>query len=936
MAQNYNVDDILEEIRRKKSREAAQDTYGQEAPPARAPAPQEDYRPRRAEDAQEPRRAVPRADEPYYERTRRPQRRPAAPQHAPQEERRSRLSGFGQEAQEAPRREEPPRRPAQGSARPRYDDYPAEPAPKHARPRYDDYPAEPALKSARPRYDDYPAEPAPKSARPRYDDYPAEPAPKSARPRCDDYPAEPAPKTPYDFESDSAPLPQGETLGETLDRLRRSRGGAAQQPAAPREGAGEGFTFRAAPEEPADDFRLPSWEDDAPPPEAGGFGFQFGFDAGTEPEPDGTRMDIPLRPRPRRNAPAGHTQEIDTAAPRRAREEGPQELAQSKWRQSYAEQELLEQEVPEDDFGAPEDAPYVEKDLRSIRTGLTVRQVVTAVLAFLSLYLTVSLKVVPFAGKLGIPEGYMLPLPPAVAPENNMRLFLIVNLVLVVLAAIVCSNIVGGGIAALCRMRANCDTPAALAVLAVLIQGIVLTVLPDAVLGNGNVSLYFPLAVVVLLFSLFGKKLMMKRIERNFATLTAEGDKYALVQIQNREFAREFSRGLGPDVDRVAYSARAGFITGFLDRSYSPDYSESFSNIASPICLGGALVVGIAGFFLMDRELVSAVSAFAAVLCICAPLSGSLVPNLMLARQARRLSRKGAMLAGYTAAEDYADTGAVVVSDRDLFSDDSVMLHGMKVFAEKRIDEAILDAASVIISCGGIMSGIFLNMIGGNRRMLKKVDSLMYEDGMGLSAWVDGKRVLIGSHELMRNHDIDCPSRDFEMRYTRDGRQVLYIANSGELSAMFVVSYNADPETADALSELERRGVSVALYTTDPNITSELVAAAFGVRRTSVRVLPAKIHAEYAFLTKPKERISAGGCHGGGLAGVLALVRAASAVRKSVMRATVVQLIGIVAGYGLVAFMAFTGSLQLASYGVLLLFGLAWYLITRAAASAGK
>lgn len=71
---------------------------------------------------------------------------------------------------------------------------------------------------------------------------------------------------------------------------------------------------------------------------------------------------------------------------------------------------------------------------------------------------------------------------------------------------------------------------------------------------------------------------------------------------------------------------------------------------------------------------------------------------------------EGSDARGYTAAEDYADTGAVVVSDRDLFSDDSVMLHGMKVFAEKRIDEAILDAASVIISCGGIMSGIFLNM----------------------------------------------------------------------------------------------------------------------------------------------------------------------------------------------------------------------------------
>lgn len=197
--------------------------------------------------------------------------------------------------------------------------------------------------------------------------------------------------------------------------------------------------------------------------------------------------------------------------------------------------------------------------------------------------------------------------------------------------------------------------------------------------------------------------------------------------------------------------------------------------------------------------------------------------------------------------------------------------------------------------------------------------------------------MLIGSHELMRNHDIDCPSRDFEMRYTRDGRQVLYIANSGELSAMFVVSYNADPETADALSELERRGVSIALYTTDPNITSELVAAAFGVRRTSVRVLPAKIHAEYAFLTKPKERISAGACpwgraRGRARAGARCLgrpeighARHRRPAHRASSRATARRLHG-----------PSPGSLQLASYGVLLLFGLAWYLITRAAASAGK
>ena len=156
-----------------------------------------------------------------------------------------------------------------------------------------------------------------------------------------------------------------------------------------------------------------------------------------------------------------------------------------------------------------------------------------------------------------------------------------------------------------------------------------------------------------------------------------------------------------------------------------------------------------------------------------------------------------------------------MISDRDLFPADSVMLHGMKVFAEKRIDEAILDAASVILSCGGILSGVFINMVGNNKRMLRAVDNLVYEDGMGISAWVDGKRVLIGTQELMRMHDIDCPSRDFEARYARDGRQVLYIANSGELSAMFVVSYNASPDIMDAMAGLARRGTSLIclLYT---------------------------------------------------------------------------------------------------------------------------
>ena len=744
---------------------------------------------------------------------------------------------------------------------------------------------------------------------------PAEPAPPPRRPRRT--PAEPAQEGPpsrprqtgagSSFPSREQPEPPQTSKRRTAREDDLKLGwGTAEIPAGGRES--DGFQFRAPGVAPGQQRRGQGADEDQ-------FSLHFNLDETDE------------MPRSKKH---GHlrsfseTQEI-ASAPRRSRKKSePREerITHSQWRQSYAEQELLEQQAPDDDYADVSDAPYVQKDLKKIRIGLWVRLVLAAVLSVSLLYLSMAVAEFPYAALFGLEEGFKLMLPPFMFPETDMRIFLLVSLILSVFLAIIGSNVVGAGMSSLFRFKADSDTPAALAILAVLIQGGVLVAFPESVLEYKQVSLYFPVAAFILLFTLVGKTMLVNRIWRNFRFLTADGAKNALLQIQNRDFAREFSRGLGPDVDKVSYSASSDFLLGFLDKSYSGDYSDTFSCVAAPVSLaGGLLVAGVTGF--LSKDLVISVCAFTAVMCICAPLSAAIVPNLMLGRMSKWLTKRGGMIAGYESAEDCAQTNALLLSDRELFSEESVHLHGMKVFAEKRIDEAILDAASVILACDGIMSGVFLNMIGGNRSLLKKVDGLIYEDGMGLSAWVDGKRVLIGNGELMHNHEIDSPSRDYEARYTRDGRKILYIANSGELSAMFVISYNGEPRVADRLTELQRRGVSVALFATDPNITPELVSSAFGIKKGSVRVLPAKLHPEYNYLTRPKEKVCTGLAHVGGLAGVLQIMRASASICRSVRAGAIIQLLGIVVGYGLVAFMAFTNSLELVTQVTILLFGLA-------------
>ncbi len=870
MAPDYNVDDILEEIRRKKQREAQQaggDTYSAPSAPRQTSVSRQPPAVPRPRPAQQP----PQTDAASGRQPARPsstRQQAGAPYYAP----RAHSSGAGK----------------------------AQTPPSAARPRR---PQEPGQT---------PSHPAGQVRR--------------SQQRAEDggYPPTSSRRAPASRRTPDPTAAQGETYGEGFS-FRASEPSAAEPQQQERTKTG-GQKFGGE-EEP---FQLNFSLDDGP-------------SAGAPRPADATRMDIPFSKR--RKEAVDSTQEMEPPVPskrsRRSRRERPESIVQSQWKDSYAEQERYEQEeASDDDFASPADAPYVAKDLKSIRIGLMVKFLLTLILGAVSAYLAFSLRMLPFGKLLGLKDDYRLALPPFMWPEEDMRVFLIVNLVVMVLAAIVASNVVGSGFSAFFRLRADSDSPAALATLGALVQGIVLTIFPDTVLESEHISLYFPVAIFALACNLAGRLVMMRRVERNFRFLTSNKEKYALAQIQSRDFAREFSRGLGPDVDKVAYSAPAGFFSGFLDKSYAPDYSDSFSRLSVPIVFVLSIVVGVGtALFAKSGDVDvanTAVSAFAAVLCITAPFAGAIFPNLMLGRVSKQLIRRGAMLTGYESAEDFADTSAVVVSDKDLFSSESVMLHGMKVFAEKRIDEAILDAASVILSCDGIMSAAFINMIGGKRSMLKKVDSVVYEDGMGISAWVDGKRVLIGSRELMQNHDIAAPSKDFESRYARDGRRVLYISNSGELSAMFVVSYNADPAAIESIREMERNGIAIIVYTTDPNITNDLVAMEFGIKRTRVRVLPAKLHGEYAFLVRPKERIAANGVHSGGLRGVSLLMRASNAVRKSVMTATIVQVVGIIVGYGLVTLMSFTGSLASASFWVILLFNLAWMLVTLVTASIQK
>ena len=545
------------------------------------------------------------------------------------------------------------------------------------------------------------------------------------------------------------------------------------------------------------------------------------------------------------------------------------------------------------------------RDKRSCSVRVLLTGIGTAVLLYLSLC-----------------NLYPIPLLHPVCPEVDMRVFLLLHLILLLLIAIVSLPALGSGIVGLFTGRANRDTPATLCTVAVVIHGVALILAEDG-LHTGEGSFYFVVAAAALFANAIGRRTDAVRMERNFAVVSAEAAHTGDYLLTGR-LAAELTEGQGFEEPAVAYPVEVGFPDEFVRLSGSDGGSDGFSRYLPYFFLLFSILLGAISVLLFDQSGLSGLSIFCATLCMASPLTALLVGSVPLARAAAALTKAGAMISGAESVEKFQDLNTVAVDANGLYPVGSVELHSIKSFAQSRVDEAILDAASLMMQVDGLLKEIFLEMIGGNTRILKPVDQVVYHDRAGLSAEVDGKQVLIGNRTLMEQFSISTPSKDYEKKFVRGDREILYLANSGEVTAMFVLSYRTAPAVERWLGQLARREISLVVQSTDPNITEARIARDYNYPKEFIRIIPAALREPYLKTIAPRKRGRAYVISIGGFAVRMRALSALLTLRRSVMTGTALQIAGLILGYALVAFLSFSGAAASLGFAQILIYQGFW------------
>ncbi len=424
--------------------------------------------------------------------------------------------------------------------------------------------------------------------------------------------------------------------------------------------------------------------------------------------------------------------------------------------------------------------------------------------------------------------------PNSLVHKNEFPVILL-NFLVTLVACLVNKDLIIDGFVSFKGLKFNRNSGCAVALVAVLLQNIsfFFAVLPF----ENRLSLYSAVAVLPLVFNCFAGLLEARRLRKNFGIVT-ENELYSISHIERKETAFEIGRGLLLDEPIIIASQKTNFPGRFLELSKKYYPADELNKRTVPITFLVALIVGVITT-IISRNAFNGLSSFTAVLAVSAPCFVFFCDNLAINKLSAKLRKKGGVITGWEANRMCAVANGITVDSTDVFDEDGGNVFGIKTFHSMKVDDAILNAGALVVASGGPLGNLFKRMVMNKVELFPPVDTLAYEDKLGLSAWVQNRRVLVGSYDLLRNHNVEVPDKSLVQKYTHDGRYPVFLAIEGKLAAMFIVSYDVNQENAKNLKRIEKESISLLLRNDDANITDNMVASNLSIPNSGIKVISA-------------------------------------------------------------------------------------------------
>ena len=548
--------------------------------------------------------------------------------------------------------------------------------------------------------------------------------------------------------------------------------------------------------------------------------------------------------------------------------------------------------------------------LHHMAAELTLRCVLAGILAVVLLH-------------LGLTAERLLPPLSVLDPDAAPAAFYAANLLLFAASLFVGYPVLRDGLTGL-RGRPSADTMPALAAVAALLQAVVAMLNANAYRSTEGIGLLTGMAALGLFLALVGSRVMLAAVQNGYdlATKDPEGLQGAL-RVKDKDLIRVLARSLDQKDPWVLLSRPVQWDEALVEQSFGERASERRARKTAYILLGASVLSGLV-FLLFGGGLNGMAAAMAAMLCMGAPLSSTLVAGLASLRLQKTAAAAGAVVPGWAAIQELGGIDTLQVDAEDLFAADSVVLEDIRIFKGGRIDRAILYAASVLNESHGTLKGLFRQIVEERTDILFPVKDLEQHHGLGFSAWCDNNRILIGTRRYLEQEGVPLPDEEYEMQHSKNGElQILYLAVSGNLHAMFVLKYVGGRNVARGLAVLQKENIRLLVTCQDPSLTAHHITEAYRLPEGMITVLDQEqCNAIKAAPEDPEDTCCM--IHLKAFASLTGGLQAADQAQNAESSATTVQMVSVLFSIIIAALLTSAGSIWELSVATVLMYQAAW------------
>lgn len=481
-----------------------------------------------------------------------------------------------------------------------------------------------------------------------------------------------------------------------------------------------------------------------------------------------------------------------------------------------------ENSKPVEDYTGEEDEKSILYELNHNIRKLFMRSLLSGIIAVVVVVLTIVTRIFPSAICSAVPF----------APAAYAILLFILMAASLVLNRVAMLS----GLSPLVHIKGNSDTAVAVAGAAGMVQ-IIVSFFCLGDLNGFHVNYYTVIPMLAFFANNVGKLYMVLRVKDNFKFVSSKGQKYASKIYNNESVAMQMMSGTAADRPIIAYQHKTEFPSNFLKISYAPDPSEDLASKLAPITTIASIIIAVM-YGVVKLSFADALNAFALITAVSVPVATLLSVNAPVRKLCKTLLSYGSMLSGYPSVKQFCDSTAIMIDANELFPAESISLEGIKTFEDYSIDESLLCGIAILKEAQNPIANAFDSVVAETEETLPEVESVLYEDEIGLVGWIKSERILVGSRTLMEKYSVEVPNMEYEEKYTSQGRQVTYLSRAGRLVAMFVTRYTPDAQLKAEMQRAETNGISFLIRTTDYNVTNDLIAKLYDLFYRSIKVLP--------------------------------------------------------------------------------------------------